>query len=364
MIHNRDPLSTPFCPPAPSCGCISRRGFLSGLGALGASALLPGGTPWAQAPGSGVRRIDIHHHFGSPEWVKMTADKRTQGFETWQSYSPARAIDDMDKGNVETAFMSITTPGIWFGNIDETRRLARRENEYGARLANDHKGRLRLLAVLPLPDVDASLREIEYAFDTLKADGVGLLSNWNNKWLSDASFRPVLDELNRRHALVYTHGAAPGCCGGGFLPGIPETTIEYNTDVSRAIISLIDSGAATRTPNIRYVMSHGGGTIIGLAGRFLGRDASAENLAKTPPVNSKLHHLRRFYYDTAASTNPIIIQALKQMMGPSQILFGTDYPFGASANIANALRDTGLTPDEARGVDRLNAARIYPQYIK
>jgi predicted TIM-barrel fold metal-dependent hydrolase len=290
----------------------------------------------------------------------MTADKRTQGFEVWQKYSPARSIEDMDKGGVDASFISITTPGIWFGDLAETRRLARRENEFGARLAADSKGRLKLLAVLPLPDVEASLREIEYAYDTLKADGIGLLSSWGQRWLGDPAFAPVLAELDRRRAVVYTHGSAPGCCGGSFVPGVPETTIEYNTDVSRAIINLITSGSADRTPNIRYVMSHGGGTIIGLSGRFLGQAASAENLARMPELNSRLHHLRRFYYDTAASTNPVIIEALKRLVGASQIVFGTDFPFGSSAGIAAAMRNTGLNAQEMAGVDRGNAARIFP----
>jgi predicted TIM-barrel fold metal-dependent hydrolase len=292
----------------------------------------------------------------------MVNTKKTQGYQTWQPYTPARAIEDMDRGGVSTAMISITTPGIWFGNIDETRRMTRQENEYGARMVSDNKGRFGLFAVLPLPDVDSSLREIEYAFDTLKAEGVGLLSNWENKWLSDESFKPVLDELNRRNAIVYTHGAAPGCCGGSFLPNVNETTIEYNTDVSRTIIGLIASGAANRTPDIRYIMSHGGGTITALTGRFVGNDATAENLAGTPPVNSRLYHLRRFYYDTAASTNPVNIQSLKMLVGTSQIVFGTDHPFGNSANIAAALQKVGLSTDELRGVDRDNALKILPKY--
>ena len=342
------------------CCRYSRREFLTGLAALGAGAAIPTGLSRGQTAAPALRRVDIHHHFGSPDWVRMTAQRQSAGFEVWQKYSPARSIEDMDRAGVEVSYISITTPGIWFGDLAETRQLARRENEYGARLAADSKGRLRLLAVLPLPDVEASLREIDYAFDTLKADGVGLLSNWGRQWLADAKFRPVLDELNRRSAVVYTHGSAPGCCGGDFVPGVVETTIEYNTDVSRAIISLIVSGAADRTPNIRYVMSHGGGTIIGLAGRFLRNEASAESLARAPEVNSRLHHLRRFYYDTAASTNPVIIEALKRMVAPSQILFGTDFPFGSAGAIAAAMRNTGLTEAEMAGVDRLNAERIYP----
>ena len=341
-------------------GQLERRQFIAGFAGLGASILLPSSK--AQAPAANARRIDVHHHFGSPAWIKMVNDKRTQGYQTWQPYTPARAIEDMDRGGVATSMISITTPGIWFGDLEETRRLARRENEYGARMCSDYKGRFGLFAVLPLPDVEGSLREIEYAFDTLKAEGVGLLSNWGNKWLGDDSFKPVLDELNRRKTVVYTHGAAPACCGGNFVPNVPETTIEYNTDVSRTIVSLIVSGAAARTPDIRYILSHGGGTITALTGRFLGAAASADTLAKTPAPNSRLYQLRRFYYDTAASTNLVNIQSLKMLVGVSQIVFGTDHPFANSANIAAALQKVGLTADELRGVDRENAVRILPKY--
>jgi len=335
------------------------------LSGLGASVLIPKLIPLAavrQNLSPAARRIDVHHHFASPQWIRMVNTRQTQGYQTWQTYTPARAIEDMDRGGVVASLISITTPGIWFGNIDETRRYARQENEYGAKIVSDHKGRFALLAVLPLPDVDASLREIEYAFDTLKAAGVGLLSNWGDKWLGDAAFQPVLDELNRRKAIVYTHGAAPACCGGNFVPNVPEITVEYNTDVSRAIVSLISSGAANRTPDIRYVMSHGGGTITALAGRFLGTEASAATLGKAPEVNSRLYHLRRFYYDTAASTNPINIQSLKMLAGVSQIVFGTDYPFGNSANTATALQQVGLDANELRAIDRDNVLKILPSF--
>jgi len=154
---------------------ISRRTFLAGVTTITADALLR--SVEAQAPVAGDR-IDVHHHFASPAFVAMMRENQTQGFQLWQSYSPSRAIEDMDRGSVALSLLSITTPGIWFGDRQETQRLARQENEYGAPLVADHRGRFGLLAVLPLPDVDASVREIEYAFDSLKAVGVGLLSNW------------------------------------------------------------------------------------------------------------------------------------------------------------------------------------------
>src|SRR5437870_3985313 len=110
------------------------------------------------------------------------------------------------------------------------------------RTVGDYKGRFGLFAVLPLPDIDASLREIAYAFDTLKADGVGLLTSYGNIWLGDPALQPVFDELNRRNAIVYTHPTDASCCHnlGGQNPG----TLEWFTDTSRTILSLVAEGPA------------------------------------------------------------------------------------------------------------------------
>ncbi len=290
----------------------------------------------------------------------MVNSKKTSGYQTWLPYSPAKAIEDMDKGGVAVSMISITTPGIWFGGDDETRKWARDLNEYGAKMVSDYPGRFGLFAVLPLPDMNASLKEIEYAFDTLKADGVGLMSSYGNRWLGDPAFAEVFRELNRRKTIVYTHAQVPDCCQN-LIPGVGDTVIEYNTDTARTIISLIENGRAQECPDINFIFSHGGGTILALPGRYLGQGASAAGLAKSDP-NSKLGQLRRFYYDTAATNNPVQIDALKKLIGSSQILFGTDFPFGHSANIAEGLRTCGLTPEEMRGVDRENALRILPKY--
>ena len=338
----------------------SRRAIVKGLAALGANALFRGGGLRAQAA-SDARRLDLHHHFATPAWIQMVNAKRTQGYQTWQPYTPAKSIEDMDRGGVATSLISVTTPGIWFGDKQETRRLARELNQYGAKMVSDYKGRFGLFAVLPLPDVDASLLEIEYAFDTLKADGVGLLSSVGNRWHGDPEFAPVFAELNRRKAVVYTHASAPPCCQN-LQPNIPEFMIEYNTDTSRSIISLIESGRATQCPDIRFIFSHAGGTMPSLAGRYLGAAASAESLARPADLNSKLYHLRRFYYDTAGSTNPVQMVSLKMIVPATQIVFGTDFPFGQSAATAQGLQRCGFTADELRGIDRENALRILPEY--
>src|SRR5262249_26861105 len=126
----------------------SRRDLLTGIACFGASALLGKRTLSGQTPGGPARRIDVHHHFANPELIAIMNTKKTSGYQVWQPYSPAKAIEDMDKGGVQASMISITTPGIWFGAADETRRLARELNEYGARMVSDYPGRFGLFAVL------------------------------------------------------------------------------------------------------------------------------------------------------------------------------------------------------------------------
>ena len=342
----------------------TRRDLLSGLAALGAGGILAGSRVMAQTPGGATRRIDVHHHFANAELMSLMTQKKTSGFGTWNGYSPAKAVEDMDKGGVQASMISITTPGIWFGAAEETKRLARALNEYAAKVVSDYPGRFGLFAVLPLPNATNALKEIEYAFDTLKADGVGLLSSYADKWHGDAAFAEVFRELNRRKAIVYTHAQVADCCQS-LVTGIGDTTIEYNTDTARTIISLIDSGRALETPDIKYIWSHAGGTILALPGRFLGQQATRANLAKQADPKTRLGQLRRFYYDTAGSTNPIQLTALRQLMGGgvSQILFGTDFPFGHSANIAAGIEESGVfTPEEMKLVDRGNAIKLLPKF--
>src|SRR5438067_7820747 len=171
----------------------TRRELLTGLAAFGASTLLSR----AQTPAVAPRIIDIHRHFISPAFLKVLNAKtghKVDGFTNffplgpWKDYSPARDIETMDKQGLATAYVSTTSPGTWFGNRDETRGLAREMNEFGAKMASDYKGRFGLFALLPFPSVDDCLREIEYAFDTLKADGVGLLTSYGTRYLGDPAF--------------------------------------------------------------------------------------------------------------------------------------------------------------------------------
>jgi predicted TIM-barrel fold metal-dependent hydrolase len=341
-----------------------RSDVLLGLAALGVDTAVPVRAS-AQAANPAATRLDLHHHYCSPEWLAaLTQHHKTYdfpGLDVISGWSAKAAIDAMDKAGVATSVLSTTTPGIWFGNAAETRRLARSMNDYGASLVRDHKSRYGLFGVLPLPDVQASLAEIPYVMDTLKADGIGVLSSYGNKWLGDPSFEPIWAELNHRKAVVFSHATAPDCCKV-LVPHIEATTIELNTDTARTIIDLIETGAAERYPDIRFIFSHAGGTIAALAGRYLRKQLAPQTLASQVAPDSRLGHLRRFYYDTAGSANIVNLQALKMLVPVSQFVFGTDYPWAQPAEIVAGLNQSGLTPDEIRAINRDNALRLLPQF--
>jgi 6-methylsalicylate decarboxylase len=343
----------------------SRRDFLRSVVAAGAGAVLGSGSTRAQSA-AGARRIDVHQHYVSPDYYALLTKKNAvspvAGFNQWREYTPERNLAEMEKAGVATAMLSQTAPGVWFGDVNEARRIAREMNEYAAaKIVGNYKGRFGLFALLPLPDVDGSLREIEYAFDTLKVDGVGLLTSYDNKWLGDAAFAPVFDELNRRKAVVYTHPLEAACCRNG-VAGVTPQTLEYPTDTTRTLMSLIAGNTATRCPDIKFIFSHAGGTLVSIAGRFLGTQVTAESLAKPVEANSRLHHVRRFYYDTAGSANPVQIQSLKLLVPASQIVFGTDFPFANPAATVAGLETSGLTQEDLRGVYRDNALKFLPKY--
>ncbi len=353
---------------------MSRRSFLPAIAA--ASSLLASRASWSQT--GGPRRLDLHHHFATPKFKALLAEGQRQGWETFQPYDPTKAVEAMEQGGVATAFLSVTTPGLWLGDeFDRSERdraivMARDMNDYGARLARDYTGRFGLFAALPLPDVDASLKEIAYAFDTLKADGVGLLTSYGNHWLGEKMFEPIFDELNHRNAVVFVHPTDALCCHN--LANANPATLEWFTDTARSILSMVaadprvvtgrgtpEQSPATRYSNCKFIWSHGGGALIGVASRVVG-PVTEKDLAGTPPVNSRLYHIRRFFYDTAGSANPIVMQGIAKLAGVSQIVFGTDYPFGNPLSLADGMQSVGFTAVQLRAIDRHNALRILPKY--
>ncbi len=303
-------------------------------------------------------RIDVHHHPSPPSYLSARVE-RDRAYPPQQNWSKAKSLEDMDRGGVATSMLSLPhAVHIWPKDVQEGRRLAREWNEFMAKLAGEHPGRFGVFAALPILDIEGSLRELEYALDTLKADGIGLMTNIGDKWLGDVHYGPVFEELDRRDAVVYTHPVAPDCCRG-IMAEFNDSVIEYGTDTTRAIGKLLFSGSAVRYPRIRFMFSHAGGTMPFLAGRFL------QNI-RGHPVPDKLPRgvmpeIERFYYDTAQSANLATMAALRHVVSASQILFGTDFPYGSSEAHARGLAGCGFSGTDLRAIECENAHRLFPR---
>lgn len=347
-------------------GCIPRRQFLTSLGVLAAGSLVPEvllAQPTQQTARIQSGWIDVHHHFSPPTYAEITAQKKVAP-AALAGWSPQKTIEDMDRAGVTTAMNSIVAPGVWFGEADQARRLARDSNEYAAKLVSDFPGRFGNFATLTLPDIDGSLHEIEYALDVLKADGIMLFTSYNDKWLGDPFFSPVFEELNRRQAVVFTHPTTNACCAN-LLPGISSAEIEYGTDTTRAIVRMVYSGSAQRYPNVRMIFSHGGGTMPYLIGRFVNRVARSHENTGERQQHDFQAEVAKFYYDTAQTFNPVPMTALKHVVPISQILFGTDYPYRSSTENTTGLTDSkAFDLQELEAIKRKNALDLLPRLRK
>lgn len=336
--------------------CCGRRAFLTGTAALAFGTMLDNESR-AQAPTAKPYRIDTHHHFSSPGFIAAITEQKT-GQVPLMRTTVEKSLEDMDKSGVATAIVSISEPSVFFGNYDAARALARETNDFAARMMKDYPGRFGLFATLPLPDVEASLREVEYALDTLKADGVCMMTDYEGKLLGDPAFTPVMEELNRRKAIVYTHPSRNPCCRN-LIPNVPDATIELGTDTTRTIASLLFTGTALRFPDIKFIFSHAGGTMPFLIQRFT---ALASQRKEQVPEGA-IHYLQKFYYDTSSASTVYPLASLMKLVSTSQVLLGTDFPFSSAAAISTGLRQTGMfTESDLQAIERDNAVRLMPRY--
>jgi len=317
-----------------------------------------------------AQRIDTHHHLFPPKWLDEHTDDIiavAPGIPPTAAlgWSARKSIDGMDKAGIATAILSIATPGVWFGDVAESRDLARHCNEYGARLIADHPGRFGMFAAIALPDVEGSLRAIEHAYDVLKLDGIGLMTSYDAKWPGDPAFAPVFDELNRRKAVVYFHPTCPPFARN-LIPEVPPAITEFVFDTTRAINSLLYSGTLSRCPDIRFIFSHGGGTVPFLADRIasLARRPNAGGLRARIPHGVE-YELRKLYYDVVSVTgNPHGMRALIGLADPSHLLFGTDFPYYRIDQVDDGTAASKIPELETQAINRDNALALFPRFAK
>lgn len=341
---------------------MSRRAILlGGVAALTAAAAASPGH--AQAQPEGRFRIDTHHHIFPPKYLDEVREKiiaQAQGLptESMTGWTPQRSLEEMERSRVDKAIVSVAAPGIFFGDVEQGRRLARACVDYGADMIQKHPGRFGMFAPIPLPDVDGSLKAIEYALDVLKLDGIGILTSYGSRWPGDPAFAPVFDELNRRKATVFVHPLAPDCCSN-LQEGVSSALIEFPTDTTRCITSLLFSGTLTRCQDINFIFAQGGGTLPFLAGRLNAAMFFTPGLKEKLP-KGMLHELKRLNYDVVSMANPISVAALLQLVPSQQLFFGSDFPYLSGRVVADGLQKISLlSPADLTQIERENALRLF-----
>ena len=308
------------------------------------------------ADGAGPGRIDVHHHFFPPEYfANMGGMTRMPPVRDW---TLDRTLEELDRNDADTAMLSLSPPGIHHRTEAENRALARTVNQHAAALRAERPAKFGHFASVPLPDVEGTLAEIEYAMDSLGADGIQLMTSYGDKWPGFPEFDAVFDELNRRKAVVFIHPLEPGCCAG-LIDWVPPALVEFTADTTRCVFSLLFSGTLARCPDIRFIICHAGASVPIFAGRAEVMGLARAHAERVP--NGIDHELRRIHYDIALAANRPALLALFGYVPVSQVLLGTDYPFGSTAETISGLDAFGLDADDMQKVYRGNAERLIPR---
>jgi len=299
-------------------------------------------------------RIDMHRHFVPPGHV---VDRKRAYLN--ERATAARQIEEMDQAGVALAIVSISAPDLEIPGGAQARLFARQANDFMATLAHQYPSRFRQFAYLPVPDIDATLHEIAYALDTLKAVGVHLHTHYGEKFLGDPLYEPIFEELNRRRAVVFTHPKGHPRCTD-MVPGLRDADIEYGTNTTRAIAKFVFSGCSRRYPNVRMIWCHAGGTMPFLIRRFEKRVRDSKEFQPILPEGF-LPEVQKFYYDIAQAPERAPMSALRAVVPVSQMLFGTDWPHLTTEEHVTGLRNCEVFDEaELQAIDCDNALRLFP----
>ncbi|WP_018331836.1 amidohydrolase family protein [Actinomycetospora chiangmaiensis] len=305
-------------------------------------------------------RIDVHQHL-IPTRYRRALDERglTAGGWPTPDWDPDAALAMMDRRGIATGVLSISAPGVHFGDDAQARELARAVNEECAELVRAHPDRFGQFAVLTLPDVEGAVAEAVHALDVLGADGVSLLSNAGGAYLGDPSLDPLWEVLDERAAVVFVHPTVPP--GLPMLPGLPSPLLDFPFDTTRAALQMAARKVLARHPRVRVILSHAGGFVPFVASRLAGAAQLVEGITE----DDILDELRSFYVDTALSSAPSALPSITAFLRPGHLLYGSDSPFAPdswSARFDHVLDEAlGAGDPVLAGVDRANAEALLPR---
>jgi predicted TIM-barrel fold metal-dependent hydrolase len=310
-------------------------------------------------------RIDVHAHIVPDIYRSALVDAgivRPDGAPGIPAWTESEAIDAMDSLDIETAVLSISSPGVHFGDDGKARQLARAVNENAAQLVRAYPDRFRFFASVPLPDVAGSVFEASYALDALGADGIVVETNHHGMYLGDDRLAPLYAEIERHGAILFVHPTSPHGAGCAPLASrYPAPMLEFMFETTRSVTDLILAGMTVRYPGMRVIVPHAGAALAPLAARIaLVSEAFMKRCEATLDFRAEL---ARCYFDLAGAPVPELLTSLLGIAEPDHLLYGSDWPWTPleiARNLANALDSTPLLSDELRtAIMTTNAEQLF-----
>lgn len=323
-----------------------------------------------------MKIIDFHNHFYPPEYlesiqtgpsnIKVTFDADNNPLLHYPGdYNVVvrghRDIEYrekvLEKTGVDKQVLTFTTPGTHVESPERAVELARLVNDSLSKIMNERGDRFSALATLPLNDSDASVVEMERAFNELGFKGVMLHSNINGIALSDQRFCPLYEKADDLNAVLYIHPSFP--------VGVEAMTdywlmplVGFPFDTTLAAAKLVFSGVVEKYPGIRWVLGHLGGAIPYLAERldrgYFAFEECRVNISKSPS-----EYLKEFYYDSVNFDVKALEFAIS-FAGSDHFVAGSDYPhkIGSLEMMVSSIEKLDISPGDKADIYGENAARL------
>src|SRR5262249_15263547 len=207
-----------------------------------------------------------------------------------------------------------------------------------------YPGRLAAFVSLPLPHIDAALREMERGLDQLGMLGVAMTCSCFDRSTAEAEFEPLYAEMNRRGAVLNYHPIQNGICSPMINDYRFTVSVGASLEDSAIVLHLIARRVQARSPRITYVVPHLGG-IIPMQLQRLDNQVPSQypDLPERPSVTA-----RRFYYDTVSHGSQAALLCAWKAFGPDHLVAGGDYPgllaFETYRQPFHYIRECGLPP--------------------
>ncbi|MBB3754108.1 putative TIM-barrel fold metal-dependent hydrolase [Mycolicibacterium sp. BK634] len=308
-----------------------------------------------------MARIDTHAHVIPADYLAALrkAGVGDAGGREMPAWSPQAALAAMAELDVSTAILSVSAPGTTFlPQAADAAALARDVNDYAASVVADNPDRFGFFATLPMPHVEQATAEAVRALDDLHADGVVLLANHAGVYIGEEGQDELFAALDARWGVVFIH---PAELPGPTVPGVLPWATDFLLDTSRAAYLLVRNNIRRQYPNIRFILSHGGGFVPYAAHRM----ALAIMSETGRSIADILDDFSSFYFDTALSSSAAALPTLLSFAQPGHITFGSDFPFGpvvvGKMFAAGLESHPGLDDRHLGAIERDNALRLFPR---